>query len=272
MSGTTPGCSASGKAPPAAIIAAATRPPDPATSQARAPHRSGRYRVRTERRPPSLSPASAATSPATSSGSPYTAPCAASSPYVPAHTPSRPPRVSAFVVCRTAGGTWAVRPYPRASIDAARATERSSAPSSTGSPIWSTAATPPVGRPRSRRAVRSRTTSATMWGAKVIATTTATPTSYSAPGSDFSSRAGLASEFAAPTQISSVASFAPSYSAKTSCSAVTWPPIRTPCAQSGSGTSGSVKSGWVPGTDEPSRTEKTSRTPTTNSPSLTNAP
>ena len=43
-----------------------------------------------------------------------------------------------------------------------------------------------------------------------IATTTATPASYSAPGNDFSSRAGFAREFAAPTQISSAASFAPS--------------------------------------------------------------
>lgn len=49
-----------------------------------------------------------------------------------------------------------------------------------------------------------------MFGANVIATTTATPASYSAPGSDFSSRAGFAREFAAPTQISSAASFAPS--------------------------------------------------------------
>lgn len=111
-----------------------------------------------------------------------------------------------------------------------------------------------------------------MFGANVMATTTATPTSYRAPGSDFSSRAGLASEFAAPMQISRVASFAPSYRAKTSCSAVTRPPILTPCAQSGIGTSGSVNRPCVPGTGEPRRTENTSRTPTTNSPSLMNAP
>ncbi len=165
-----------------------------------------------------------------------------------------------------------MRPYPRASIDAATETERSSAPSSTGSPIWSTALIPPVGRPRSRRAVRSRATSATMFGANVIATTTATPTSYRAPGRDFSSRAGLASEFAAPMQISRVASFAPSYSAKTTCSAVTRPPILTPWAQPGNGTSGRVNRVCVPGTDEPRKTEKTTRTATTASPSLMNAP
>ncbi len=176
------------------------------------------------------------------------------------------------MVRRTAAGTSAVRPYPRASIDAASATDRSSAPSSTGSPICATARTPPVGRPRSRRAVRNRTTSATMFGANVIATTTATPASYSAPGSDFSSRAGLASAFAAPTQISSVASFIPSYSENTSCSAVTRPPIRTPCAQSGSGSSGRVSTVCEPGIDEPRKTENSSRTATTNSPSLTNAP
>lgn len=228
--------------------------------------------MRTVRRPPSLSPAPAATSPASSNGSPCTPPCAASSPYVPAHTPSSPPSVSTCVVRRTAGGTWAVRPYPRASIDAATATERSSAPSSTGSPIWSTARTPPVGRPRSLRAVRSRATSATMFGANVMATTTATPTSYRAPGRDFSSRAGLASEFAAPTQMSRVASFAPSYRAKTTCSAVTRPPILTPCAQSGNGTSGTVNRVCVPGRGEPRKTVNTSRTATTNRPSLMNAP
>lgn len=165
----------------------------------------------------------AASSPTPSSGSPYPAPSAASSPYEPAQIPSSPPRVSTFVVRRTEAGTRAVRPYPRASIEAATAIDRSSAPSRTGRPIWRTARTPPVGLPRSRRAVRSRTTSATMFGAKVIATTTATPASYSAPGSDFSSRAGLASAFAAPTQISRVASLAPSYTANTSCSAVTRP-------------------------------------------------
>ncbi len=111
-----------------------------------------------------------------------------------------------------------------------------------------------------------------MFGANVIATTTATPASYRAPGSDFSSRAGLASEFAAPMQISRVASFAPSYSAKSSCSAVTRPPILTPCAQSGSGTSGRVNTGCVPGIGEPRKTENSSRTPTTNSPILMNAP
>lgn len=111
-----------------------------------------------------------------------------------------------------------------------------------------------------------------MFGAKVMATTTATPASYSAPGSDLSSRAGLASAFAAPTQISSVASFAPSYSAKTSCSAVTRPPIRTPAAQSGSGTSGRVIRTRSPGTGEPRKTENSSLMTITASPSLMNAP
>ncbi len=111
-----------------------------------------------------------------------------------------------------------------------------------------------------------------MLGANVIATTTATPASYSAPGSDFSSRAGLASEFAAPTQISSAASFAPSYRANNSCSAVTRPPIRTPFAQSGSGTSGSSNTTCVPGIGEPRKAEKSRRTPMTNRPILMKAP
>lgn len=111
-----------------------------------------------------------------------------------------------------------------------------------------------------------------MFGANVIATTTATPASYRAPGSDFSSRAGLAREFAAPTQISRAASFAPSYSANSSCSAVTRPPIRTPFAQSGSGTSGSVNRVCVPGIGEPRKTENSSRTAITNSPIRMNIP
>ncbi|MBY8853023.1 hypothetical protein K7G98_34255, partial [Saccharothrix sp. MB29] len=66
--------------------------------------------------------------------------------------------------------------------------------------------------------------------------------SYSAAGSDLSSRLALASAFAAPTQHSSVASWRPWYTANARPSALTGPPSRTPRAQSGSGTSGSVSS------------------------------
>ncbi|BBJ44199.1 hypothetical protein SSPO_069170 [Streptomyces antimycoticus] len=86
-----------------------------------------------------------------------------------------------------------------------------------------------------------------------------------------SSRAGLASAFAAPTQIRRVASRSPSYSANTSPSAETRPPIRTPCAQWGSGTSGSVKSTRVPGIGEPKKTAKNSRMASTTRPSFRNA-
>ncbi len=176
------------------------------------------------------------------------------------------------MVRRTAVGTSAVRPYPRASIAAARDTERSSAPSRTGSPTCTRPRTPLSGRPRSRRAARSRRTSAIRCGAKVSATTTATPSSYRAPGSDFSRRDGLARAFAAPTQISSAASRSASYRAKARPSAVTRPPRRMPWAQSGSGTSGSVNRMWVPGIGEPRTIAKASRSTSTAAASFTKAP
>lgn len=69
-----------------------------------------------------------------------------------------------------------------------------------------------------------------------------------------------------------VASFSPSYKAKTMPSAVTRPPILTPFAQSGSGTSGSVTRVCVPGIGEPRKKAKSNRMAITTSPSLTNAP
>ena len=52
--------------------------------------------------------------------------------------------------------------------------------------------------------------SLTSWGVKVRATTTLTPSSYSAAGTDLSSRVGEARELAAPMQIRIVASRRPS--------------------------------------------------------------
>ena len=69
---------------------------------------------------------------------------------------------------------------------------------------------PDVLRPRRRRAVARRSTSATSCGVKVNVTTTLTPSSYRAAGTDFSSRVGEASELAAPTQMRIVASRSPS--------------------------------------------------------------
>ncbi|GAA4997162.1 hypothetical protein GCM10025734_29460 [Kitasatospora paranensis] len=170
------------------------------------------------------------------------------------------------------GGTAAVRPKPRLSMAAASATERSSAPSSTGSPTLSSAATPRSVRPRSRRAARSRRTSATRFGAKVIATTAASPASYRAPGRARSSRLGEARALAAPRQTSSTASRSPSYSVNSRDSRLIGPPIRTPCAQSGSGSRGRVSSTWVPGTGEPSSTVKPIRIASTTRPSRRKAP
>ena len=89
-------------------------------------------------------------------------------------------------------------------------TDLSSAPSRTGTAEAAIARAPDVSRPRSRRAVVSRSTSATSCGVKVSATTTLTPSSYSAAGTDLRSRVGEASEFAAPTQMRIVASRSPS--------------------------------------------------------------
>ncbi len=171
------GAKASGSSAASQAVAAATATPDPAVSHSGSAQGSGRWRVRTERRPPSSSPAKAAARPITSTGTAQPAPSAVSSPYAARQMPSSPARVSPAVSTAIRRGTAAVRPKPRVSIAAASATERSNAPSRTGSPTLSTAATPRSLRPRRRRAARSRCTSATRLGAKVIATTTATPAS-----------------------------------------------------------------------------------------------
>ena len=120
-------------------------------------------------------------------------------------------------------------------------------------------------RPRSRRAARTRVTPSTSCGVKLSATTTATPTSYSAPGTARSSRRGFANAFAAPTQASMVASCSPAYTAPSSPSRVTSPPSRTPAAQSGSVTSGRLTSTW-PGTGAPTTIANTTRIATTTRP------
>ena len=91
-----------------------------------------------------------------------------------------------------AGGTpRRCRPYPRESIAAASASERSSASTSTGIATPRSARNPRCRPPRSRRARRTRSTLSTSCGATDSATTTAVPTSYSAPGTAFSSRFGI---------------------------------------------------------------------------------
>ncbi len=78
------------------------------------------------------------------------------------------------------------------------------------------------------------------------ATTAATPTSYSAPGTDRRRRCALASAFAAPTQQMMVASCSPCSNAVITASQVISPPSLSPAAQSGNGISGSWTSTWIP--------------------------
>ncbi len=161
-------------------------------------------------RPPSRNPVPATTSPASSSGTPNARVVPSMSPYTPTHTPSRPATTRAPVVRRNAVGTSPERPYPRTSIAAASASERSMASDSTGMMIPCSARIPRWPPPRSRRARLTRSTLSASCGATDRATTTAAPTSYSAEGRPLSIRFGLASAFAAPTQISMVASRSPS--------------------------------------------------------------
>lgn len=128
---------------------------------------------------------------------------------------------------------------------------------------------PRSGRPRSRRAARIRWTLPTSDGANDRATTTATPTSYSAAGSDASSRRGFASAFAAPMQARIVASRSPSVAATTTPSVVTGPPTDTPAAQPGRSSDGSVNS-TVPAEATPNTTWATRRIASTTSPSFRN--
>ena len=103
---------------------------------------------------------------------------------------------------------------------------------------------PRTGRPRSRCAARTRTTDSARCGAKVSATTTATPTSYSAAGRIRTSRAGWASALAAPKQATSTASRSPATKALSSASAVTGPPSDSPPNQDGSGAPGRRNRMW----------------------------
>ncbi len=82
--------------------------------------------------------------------------------------------------------------------------------------------------PRSRRARATRWTLSINCGARVTATATAIPSSYSAPGSIRSARLGLASALAAPMQQSIVPSRRPSTAADSIASSDTGPPIWTP--------------------------------------------
>ena len=95
----------------------------------------------------------------------------------PMPSPTRPPRVAAEVRRRRSGDVDR-RPKPRASMEAAKATERSSAPSRTGTARpRNPRRSPVVARPRRRRASRTWATESTTCGVNEIATVTATATS-----------------------------------------------------------------------------------------------
>ena len=95
-----------------------------------------------------------------------------------------------------------------------------------------------IGRPRSRCAARTRTSDSASCGTNVIATTIATPTSYSAAGRIRTSRAGWASVFAAPKQAINTASRSPEVNELSSDSPVIVPPSEMPPSQCGSGADG----------------------------------
>ncbi len=117
----------------------------------------------------------------------------------------------------------------------------------------------PLARPaRNRRARRTRWTLATSCGATLSDTVTATPSSYSAPGSTRSARFGLASVLAAPMQHISAASRSPSTAEDSTASSDTGPPISIPAYQDGVGRCGRVSSTWSAGVTPVANTHRNS--------------
>ena len=96
----------------------------------------------------------------------------------------------------------------------------------------------------------------TSCGATLIDTVTATPSSYSAPGSMRSARLGLASVLAAPRQHSSTPSRSPSMAADSVASSETGPPSWTPAYQLGVGICGSVSRMWSCGVMPEANTDR----------------
>src|SRR3954454_14372506 len=189
---------------------------------------------------------------------------------MPTQVPSSPPKTRHAVTRRDTRDASVVRPYPRASMAAARSTERSSAPSSTGMASLLRFPSPLPPCPRSRWAARTRLASVTSWGANVSAITQATPISYNAPGTERTSRREMPRALAAPMQHRIVASCRASYVARSSASRLITPPSLSPLA-SGIGRDGSVTRTVEPWSPVDNRAWKRIRTTMTTSDTLRNA-
>ncbi len=179
-SGCSDGFRLSGSTCPARNRPAATTTPDAATSHSAVRHGSGRYRVVCTLRPASREPEHRGRSCRRSSiGTPSTAGVVASSrPYTPTHTPHSPTSTSAPLSDTSRSGSMSVvRPWPRASIAAARRIERSSASVMTGTTTCRTMCVRDGSPPRSIRARRTRRALSTSCGATVSATVIDTPIS-----------------------------------------------------------------------------------------------
>ena len=151
--------------------------------------------------------------------------------------------------CRPGRSRASPSPPRAAAIDRAR-------PAAPGSTMLRSARRP-VARPaRSRRARRTRCTLSTSCGATLIETMTATPSSYSAPGSTRSARLGLARVLAAPTQQSRQASRSPSVAADSAASSETG--RRSGCRRTNpaSGSRGSRNRTWSAGVSRCSKTDR----------------
>ena len=101
--------------------------------------------------------------------------------------------------------------------------------------------TRPAGAAAQRRAARTRRTLSTSCGARTARRRPRRRPRTAPAAPTCSSRFGLASALAAPTQISIVASRSPSYRPASTDSSVTGPSRRMPATQSGSGISGQVE-------------------------------
>ena len=178
VSGLKTGFSPSTPAFDASTSTASAVTPLTSTIHSGARHGSGRYRVRVDCAPAKVKPQINSTTPSASKGKPMPPGAASSStPYTPIVAAIAPTSVATCARRRRAGAIGARRPYPRLSIDAASSSDRSRAISNTGTAIPRNPLRPRLGRPRRRRASRTRCALTVACGANDNATVTATPSS-----------------------------------------------------------------------------------------------
>ena len=168
---------------------------------------------------------------------------ASSRPYMPTHEADEPGEQQRGGRCaRARRDACRCGRSPRESIAAASRNDRSSASCSTGIAIRARTCRPrPRRRRAARRARRTRCALSTSCGATVSATVIATPSSYSAPGSDCSSALRVRERVGRADAAGAASRGGSRRRPRRARSRLTGPPRRTPAA-AGQRDSGSVKS------------------------------